>query len=82
MLTIYSLECFVYKSLNTGHRFGDKSKIDSLGPYAHVMDEIVFLAISGRKDELDESKFYNLNLFRGTSLTDAQIKQYEDKAKN
>jgi hypothetical protein len=41
MLTIYSLECFVYKSLNAGHRFGDKSKIDSLGPYAQVMDTIV-----------------------------------------
>jgi hypothetical protein len=37
MLTIYSLECFLYKSLNAALRFGDESKIDSLGPYAQVM---------------------------------------------
>jgi hypothetical protein len=81
MLTIYSLESFIYKSLNAALRFGDRSKIDSLGPYAHVMNSIVAWAIKGRKDELDGSKFRDLNLFIGTSLTDAQIKQYEDKTK-
>jgi hypothetical protein len=80
MLTIYSLECFIYKSLNAGHRFGDKSKIDSLGPYAQVMDKIVNAAIMERKDEFDEDKFKNIDLFRGTSLSDAQIKQNEEYA--
>jgi hypothetical protein len=59
MLTIYSLECFVYKSLNAGHRFGDKSKIDSLGPYAHVMDTILYGAMAQRED-IDEDKFLDL----------------------
>jgi hypothetical protein len=35
------------------------------------MNEIVCVAINDRKDELDEKQFKNLNLFRGTSLTDA-----------
>jgi len=38
MLIIYSYECFIYKTLNIASRFGDSSKIDSLGPYAQVMD--------------------------------------------
>merc|ERR1711957_1045311 len=42
------------------------------------MDCIVEVAIRGRKDELDESKFKKLDLFRGTCLTETQIEQYED----
>ena len=57
---------------------GDLSKVESLGPYAQVMDRIVEYAIMDRKEELDSSKFFNLDLFRGTCLTDSQIKQYED----
>ena len=78
MLTIYSLETFVYKSLNWASRLGDLNKVESLGPYAQVMDKIVEFAIKGRRDELDDSKFCKLDLFRGTCLTDTQIKQYED----
>jgi len=35
-------------------------------------------AIGNREDELNESKFEYLDLYRGTSLTSSQIKQYED----
>jgi hypothetical protein len=78
MLVIYSYECFLYKTLNHSTRFGDLSKVDSLGPYAHVMHRIVDFAIMARKDELDEKKFRDLDLYRGTCLNDKQIKQYQD----
>jgi hypothetical protein len=63
------MECFLYKTLNFASRFGDRSKIDSLGPYSQVMCFIVTGAIANRKDELDEDAFKNLDLYRGTSLT-------------
>ena len=34
MLHIYTLESFLYKSLNHASRYADRSRIDSLGPYA------------------------------------------------
>jgi len=74
MLRLYTLECYLYKTLNHSLRFGDLSKVDSLGPYAQVMDSIVKFAIKGRKEELDSKKFEDLNLYRGTCLTDKQIK--------
>ena len=73
MLRLYTLECYLYKTLNHASRFGDLSKVDSLGPYAQVMYEIVRIAINRRGDELDGSKFNDLNLYRGTCLSDAQI---------
>ena len=74
LLQLYSYECYLYKTLNHALRFGDESKVDSLGPYNCVMRWIVDGAISSREDELDEEKFEDLNLYRGTCLTDAQIK--------
>jgi hypothetical protein len=74
MLNLYSLECYLYKTLIKAIRFGDLSKVDTLGPYAQVMDEILNCAIYARKDELDESKFYDLDLYRGVCLSDKQIK--------
>jgi hypothetical protein len=61
----------LYKTLNHAIRFGDRTKIDSLGPYALAMDKIVNWAIYKRKEELDEKKFKDLNLFRGTCLSDS-----------
>jgi hypothetical protein len=40
MLNLYSVECYLYKTLNKAIRFGDESKVDSLGPYAQVMNNI------------------------------------------
>jgi hypothetical protein len=37
MLNLYSVECYLYKTLNKAIRFGDESKVDSLGPYAKFM---------------------------------------------
>ena len=67
------MECFLYKSLNLAIKFGDESRVDSLGPYAHVMNIIVGNTIKYRED-LDSSKFSDLQLFRGTCLIDKQIK--------
>jgi hypothetical protein len=55
MLQTYSMECFIYKSLNNASRYGDVSKIDSLGPYAQVMNAIVCITIKKRDEELDSS---------------------------
>jgi hypothetical protein len=49
----------------------DTTKFLSLGPYSLVMGRIVEYAISKREDELDSKKFHDLDLFRGTRLTDA-----------
>jgi hypothetical protein len=38
LLRLYTIECFLYKNLNYACRFADKSKIDSLGPYAQALD--------------------------------------------
>jgi len=54
MLLTYSMECFIYKHMNNASRYGDVSKIDSLGPYALVLGTIVREAISNREEELDE----------------------------
>jgi hypothetical protein len=73
MLTLYTIECYLYKSLNKAIRFGDESKVDSLGPYAQVMNAIVGQTIKYR-DDLDSSKFDDLKLYHGSCLTLAQIK--------
>jgi hypothetical protein len=44
--TIYTLECYLYKTLNNALHFGDLFKVDSLGPYAKVMIDIVWKAIN------------------------------------
>jgi hypothetical protein len=54
MLQTYSMECFIYKSLNNASRYGDFSKVDSLGPYAQVMHTIELFAICKTGEELDE----------------------------
>ena len=68
LIRLYSLESFLYGTLNKATRFGDTSKFESLGPYAQCMDKIVKHAIEYRKEELNEEKFLDLNLFRGSSL--------------
>jgi hypothetical protein len=40
-LNMYSMETFLYKSLNDASRYGRREKIDSLGPYAQCMNTIV-----------------------------------------
>ncbi len=68
LLRVYSMETFLYGTLNQAIRFADSSKIDSLGPY----DQAMFFVLGGsgeNREDLDEKNFRNLNLYRGTSLT-------------
>jgi hypothetical protein len=41
ILRIYSMETFVYRILNTASWVGDKSKINTLGPFALVLASIL-----------------------------------------
>jgi len=69
-LNMYSMETFLYKSLNDASRYGKRAKIDTLGPYAQCMNTIVQKAIGKRKNELNRRNFKNLNLYRGSCLTE------------
>ena len=41
ILTMYSLECFLYRSLNKACREKDTSVIKTLGPFAHALTSIL-----------------------------------------
>jgi hypothetical protein len=77
LLTIYSLESFVYEVFNQTLRKGDRAKIDSLGPYAQAMNYIIKEAIANRGDELDENHFSDLKLYRASALREEKIKIFE-----
>jgi hypothetical protein len=38
---IYSLETFLYKTLNKSSRDYDESKVSSLGPFAYALDMVL-----------------------------------------
>jgi len=70
------MESFVYGTLNRASKFADESKIESMGPYAHVMDTIVGAAGAYRED-INHEKFKDLQLYRGTCMKAGEIQQYE-----
>lgn len=41
VLYIYSMETFVYPTINSGLRLGDKTKAKTLGPFTLVFSEII-----------------------------------------
>jgi hypothetical protein len=69
---MYSLESFLYGTLNYATRFKDQSKIDTLGPYVVAMGYVLAGVCRERKD-LNEETFKGVSLYRGSSLTDSQI---------
>jgi len=44
LLYIYTMETFIYRTLNTATRDHDSNKIRTLGPMACALKEIVFVA--------------------------------------
>ena len=72
LLRLYSFECFLYGTLNKAQRFGDQSKVQSLGPYAHALNEIMTNAGEEREDIKDED-LEDLDLYRGCCMTEDQI---------
>lgn len=41
IMKIYSLETFVYRTVNYASRDRDESKIKNLGPYAYLLSKIL-----------------------------------------
>ena len=77
LLRLYSFECFLYGTLNKAQRFGDESKVQSLGPYAHALYQIMTYAGYNREDIEDED-LQDLDLYRGCCMTEDQIQKYRD----
>jgi hypothetical protein len=69
MLTIFSMETYVYGTLNYATKFQDLTKIQTMGPYAQVMNTIVRASMRKRTD-IKEDAFKDIHLYRGTCLTD------------
>ena len=72
LINIYTHEGFVYRILNEASRVGDETKINSMGPYALALSEIIMLASQNRKD-INPKDFAKCEYFRGTSMTEAQL---------
>ena len=69
MLTIYSMETFVYGTLNYSTKFQDHTKIQTMGPYAQVIFCIVWASMN-KRDDINKKAFSDIHLYRGTCLTD------------
>jgi len=69
LLSLYSMETWLYGTLNYSTRFGDQSKFTSLGPYAQALYWVVVMNCSSRTD-LNVDNFKGINLYRGASLTE------------
>ena len=81
LLRLYSLESFLYGTLNKALRFGDKSKVETLGAYAHALNTIVSDS-GGRRKDIKLKDMEKINLYRGCSMTEAQIQRYRDQPPN
>ena len=77
LLRLYTFECFLYGTLNKAQRFGDQSKVQSLGPYAHALNEIMEDAGDNRGD-IKREDLEDLDLYRGCCMTEDQIQKYRD----
>jgi hypothetical protein len=69
LLSLYSMETYLYGTLNYSTRFGDQSKFTSLGPYAQALDWVVGGNCAERTD-LNKDNFKGMSLYRGASLTE------------
>ena len=70
MLRLYTFESFLYKTLNHATRYGDESKVDTLGPYSQVLNEIIRHSGGSRKD-IEKKDMVGIILYRGCNMTDA-----------
>ena len=68
-----------YKEINSGSREGDTSKVDTLGPYCRAFGLVVNSAAMNREDIKEMKKLLEDEgclLFRGTGLTEEELKTY------
>ena len=69
LLYIYSMETFVYSTLNTATRDHDESKIMTLGPFAAGLGAVLAGAEGKREKDLESLPSDKLtDLYRGLSL--------------
>jgi len=65
LLRLYTLETFLYGTLNRACRFNDLAKVDTLGPYALVLSKILR---NGRPRD-DQNCIFDV--YRGCDMTEA-----------
>jgi hypothetical protein len=62
---LYSLETFLYSTLNKASRECDESKVSTLGPFAYALDIIIQNAQKYRADSNIQNAF---TIYRGMNL--------------
>jgi len=73
---LYSLETFLPHELNKASETHDISKIDTLGPFAAVLNHIMISTNFQRDDAFHRLCNNDLILWRPTVLKDTQIEYY------
>ena len=79
-LYLYTLDTWLFQELNKGSREGDTAKIDTLGPYAAALKQIVIGAAKRRTDipELkNKLEVEGCELFRAGGFKKEKIEQFK-----
>ena len=74
-LYLYSIESFIYKRINKISREKDISSVLTLGPFAVVLTRIIKQSQQNRVERLRGP----LKVYRGMSLPEATLEQWENK---
>ena len=69
LFIMYSLESFIYKTLNFAGRKEDQSKVETMGPYAMALTEAISNAGTKRIDNIQGP----FNGYRGLTMTQDAI---------
>ena len=77
ILKLYSLQSFLFKTLNRACREKDTSVIDTLGPFAHSLMTIIDEANPSRQDRITGP----FELFRGLKLDKEEVNMYKGLAR-
>ena len=72
---IWSMDSFVFSTLNKASQFADDSKVANMGPFAVGIDEAVAGAATRRID-VDKRKYSNCDVWRGTGMDEEEISEF------
>jgi hypothetical protein len=81
IMFIYTMESFIYGVMNNASKNGDRTKINTLGPYAITLEFIMKMAPQNRDDIEIEVFSMGIDLYRGTGLPTEIIDDYEEMMK-
>ena len=70
VMYLYSMESMVYRDLETATRNGDLAVVNTLGPFAKIMEVVVGFAAKYRTDIRNIGPVNAKTLFRGGFLYD------------